>query len=49
MFPSIRLNIKHKEKVENGKVFKNLEAVVKTTKKLILFKVQIPELFIYTH
>lgn len=43
MFPSIRLYIKHKEKVENGKVLlKDLEALVRTTKKLIIFKAQIP-------
>lgn len=49
MFPSIRLYIKHKEKVENGEVLlKDLEALVRTTKKLIIFKAQIPpELFIY--
>lgn len=45
MFPSIRLYIKYKKKVENGKVLlKDLEALVKTTKKLIVFKAQIPPL-----
>lgn len=34
MFLSFRLYVKHKKKVENGKVLlKDLEALVKTTKK----------------
>lgn len=49
MFPSVRLYIKHKEKVENESLIKNPEALVKTTKEPYSSKLRSPELFIYKH